>query len=497
MMDIDGLRFDVFHLALANGKIPNLARLFGGPILSIDPFYDPMCSGVVTEPLLLPAGLLYPAISTAPSITYCCQASSFTGAHPCDHWIPGNVFFDRFGRISDGKPRKYEFDFLDAPQVFLKGLAGEAINPQVETIYDTANAHGYTSLVAYNMYAHGAKWWLKPGLDDWKAFVSLEKAGFGQRYDNAMVEDVLGSLRRHVYPDLLTLYFFGLDHESHVVGPSVQPEYLEVIDCQVGRFLGEYEQLGLMEDSLFAIFSDHGQSYVINDDAHALKVGFMFDREMGYLFEALDLDVQDHLLEGPDCDALISPCGGMAQVYLRRKAGQWRDAPSFEQAQQLAQAFWVANERGEHCPDLRGALSMVAVRDVENQGWYADYRVYTPGGLMSFNEFLAQNPQITTIDAENRIHYLSSPVSGDVLLFANWDQGYSFNLVPYLGTHGSLNPGDSMAVLGFAMPYASLKQVAQVQEVITGAIKDRCAFERGRTVGNVELAFVIRTLMGW
>lgn len=46
----------------------------------------------------------FPAVSTAPSMTCCCQAAGITGVHPRDHWIPGNYFF---GRLPGGAPRKY------------------------------------------------------------------------------------------------------------------------------------------------------------------------------------------------------------------------------------------------------------------------------------------------------------------------------------------------------------------------------------------------------
>lgn len=497
MMDIDGLRYDVFSLGLQSGKAPNLGRLLGAGPAFFSPDRDLFCEAACSEALRLPKGLLYAAISTAPSVTYCCQASSFTGAHPRDHWIPGNVFFDRFGRINGGVPRKYEFDFVDGPQVFLEGLAGKALNPAARTIYQTAAERGFSSMVAYNMYAEGAQDWLKPGLDDWKAFLALSRAGFGERFDNAMLEDVLRWLRRGRRPDLLTLYFFGLDHESHVLGPGVQSDYLEVIDRQIGRFLQEYERLGLMPDTLFVIFSDHGQYHVINDDAHTLKVGFLFDREMGYLFEALGLDVHDHPLEGPNCDALLAPCGGMAYVYLRRRGGHWRDAPEFEQVLRLAQAFWEANESGKYCCELHGALYMVAVRDVERQGWYADYLAYTPGGLKPIREYLAEHPEIKTVDAENRLHYLSSPLTGDLLLFADWEHGYSFNLVPYIGTHGSLHPSDSTAILAYGLPGGTPQQVGEVQEALEAALAERCRQEGQRLVGNVDLAYSLRALMGW
>jgi hypothetical protein len=478
LVDIDGLRADVFQRALGAGEIPHLGRLLGGPH---------------TE-----CGINFRAVSTAPSMTYCCQASSVTGVHPREHWVPGNHFFDRFGRITGGVPRKYEFDFVDAPAVFLKGLAGEAINPAVPTLYEVAAQHSLSSTVVYNMYARGAQHWLKPGLDDWQAFAT-PGGGIGERYDNAMIADALRHFQQGHRPDILTLYFFGLDHESHVKGPGVQCQYLiEVVDRQMGRFLQEFEALGLMADTLFVIFSDHGQKEVVPDDVHTLKVGFVWDRELGYVFEAMGVDVYDHPFEGPHCEALVSPSGGMAQVYLRHKGGQWRDEPEMQRdVLPLARAFWDANEQGAYCAELRGSMSMLMVRDVQHEGWYADYQVYTPQGLRPVDEYLDAHPEILTVDASRRLHNMASPVTGDLLLFTNYEQGYHFSLLPYHGMHGGLHPEDSFAVLAYGLPGGTPEQVEHLRRTLTAGLHDRCYAEQQREIGTLDIVHGIRTLMGW
>ncbi len=481
LLDIDALRSDVFIQALHENRLPNIARILGSNRL---------------ENI---AGLYFDAISNAPSVTYCCQASSFTGAHPRQHWIPGNMFFDRFGRINEGRPRQYQFDFLDAPQVFLQGLAGRAINPEVDTIYETASLHGLVSTVAYNMYAHGAQYWLKPGADEWKLFASVTSPDFGEKYDDRMLADVIQHLQSGKRPDILTLYFFGLDHESHLHGPQVQVEYMEkVIDRQVGVFLDAYQDLGLAPGTLYCLFSDHGQIAVLNDDLHALKVGLLFDREYGYVFQGLGLDVNDHWLEDDHCDALLNQCGGMAQVYLKRRDGQWSDPPRFqEDVLRLAQAFWDSNQHGKYSKELQDALEMIAVRNVEHDGWYADYQAYTPQGLLSIADFEAVHPELEMVDAANRLHYMSSPVTGDILLFSNTRQGYSFTLLPYKGMHGGLHPEDSTAILSYTLPQGEPEQIVAIQQTIFQAIQQRCLQENNRRVSNVDVAFGLRQIMGW
>jgi hypothetical protein len=154
ILDIDGLRRDVFLSALADDRAPNLARLVGGPDAG--------------------QGLHFEPVSNAPSITFCCQASIFTGAHPEQHGIMGNQFYDRFGRASGGVPRHFAFDVGDslavddAVLVFTgqTGLIGDLLSPDTPTLYEKAAARGLTSIVAYNMIARGATHWLKPNLVD-------------------------------------------------------------------------------------------------------------------------------------------------------------------------------------------------------------------------------------------------------------------------------------------------------------------------------------------
>lgn len=479
LIDIDGLRADVFQCALEAGNLPHLGRLLGGPRME--------------------RGVSFPAVSTAPSMTYCCQASGITGAHPRDHGIPGNHFFDRFGRLTDGAPRKFEFDFVDAPAVFLQGLASEALNPTVSTLYESAARHGLASTVVYHMYARGAQYWLKPGLDDWRAFAAVDRAGFGERYDNAMVADAVRHLQEGHRPAILTLYFFGLDHESHLEGPAGQEHYLtSVVDRQVGAFLQAYEELGLLPDTLFVLFSDHGQKEVVRDDRRNLKVGWLWDRELGHVFEALGTDVYDHPLEGHNCEAVLSPCGAMAHVYIRRQGGPWCDAPSFaEEVLPHAQAFWDTNQTGAHCAELQGSLSMVMVRNAEREGWYADYLVYTPDGLLPIDDFLAAHPEIVTVDAANRLHFMAGPATGDLLLFTNYEQGYHFAIPPYRGIHGGLHPDDSGAVLSYGLPAGTPEQVAHLRRTLTAGLADRCQAEGGRRAGTVDMAYGVRVVMGW
>ena len=233
-------------------------------------------------------------------------------------------------------------------------------------------------------------------------------------------------------------------------GLEAQPAALADVDGLLGEFLEAYRAAGLLEGTLAVVVSDHGQIDVIPDDRHSLRLSFPFDREMGYLFDALGLDVHDKPGEDPNCDAVVAINGGLAHVYLQHREGNWADLPRFQaDVLRAGMAFWEANLTGQHAPDLQGALCMVLARDAEAEGWQAGYRALTPeGGLVEVGEFLAAHPEIETVEAVQRLERLAGPLSGDLLLVSNYAGGFYF-ANPMPGVHGGLHPQDSL-MRGFA-----------------------------------------------
>lgn len=470
LIDIDGLRPDVFRAAMDAGTVPNLARL-------VSP------------------GLEVEAVAPAPSITFCSQASLFTGAHPADHGIPGNQFFDRFGITSRGVPRHFAFDVGDtlavddAVLVFTNGLAAGRL--QVPTIYERLAARGRTSVVAGNMYGRGASTWLTPRLTH---IARLTKGGklFGMNprtYDQFIVDELIGYLLRYGLPDLTTLYFMGLDHDSHAYGPEpAQRAYLEHhVDPMVGQLWEAVEPL-VEEPPLVAVFSDHGQIRVIPDDPHALNIGFPFDKEMGHLFSALGLDVHDYPGEDPDCDAVMALNGGLAYVYLHKQDGFWADAPVFERdVLPVARAFWEAHKTGAYASELKGALAGVLLRNVETQGWSAGYQALTPdGALAPLQEWFSSQPDGLYVDPVRRLERLASRFSGDLILISNYAEGYYFGN-EMTGVHGGLHPDDSLATMVFGAPGMPAGEWEPLAEKMRSAISERCGREGGRMAATCDL----------
>ena len=477
LIDIDGLRPDVFQEALADDAVPNLGRLVGG-------------------------GLHVPITAPAPSITFCSQACLFTGAHPDRHGIPGNQFFDRFG-VNGGPPRHYAFDIGDslavddAVRVFTDSLAGDRL--QVSTIYERFAAAGKRSVVAGNMYARGADAWIKPSLANIARFTRGGNLfGMSSRdYDQVILDGLIAWIRGNGLPDLTTLYFMGLDHDSHAYGPiPAQRKYLvEHVDPMVGAF---WETVAAAAGSppLVAVFSDHGQIGVVPDDAHSLKLGFPFDLEMVHLFNALGLDVHNYPGEDPACDAVMALNGGLAYVYLQKKDGQWSDAPDFQRdVLPVAQAFWEAHTEGRYAFELRGALAGVLLRNVEQEGWEAGYRALTPAGeIVSLHQWFAALPPAEYIDPVHRLEHYAGRYSGDLVLISNYSEGYYFGSETK-GVHGGLHPDDSLATLAYGWPGVEAADWVNAAAKIRAAIEGRCKAEGGRMAMTCDMVVGIESIL--
>ncbi|HZW04015.1 MAG TPA: hypothetical protein VFF68_08805, partial [Anaerolineaceae bacterium] len=253
----------------------------------------------------------------------------------------------------------------------------------------------------------------------------------------------------------------------------------------------------LLHGALAAVVSDHGQISVPADDRHALNLGFPFDREIAALFDSLGLDVQDLPGEDEDCQAAVAANGGLAQVYLRHQTGEWSDAPRFaEDVLPVAQAFWEASETGRYSRELAGGLAMILVRNVQSDGWQADYQVYTPGGLEPVDEYLAEHPEIDTIDALPRLEGMAGANAGDITLVANYAGRFYF-ADPEEGVHGGLHPDDSLAVTSLAWVGANPEQTERLESIVEQVLEERREVEGRRHASLTDFVPVVETVLGW
>lgn len=487
ILDIDGLRRDVFLKAISESLTPNLCSI--------------VCPNGIN------CSYHVPAVSVAPSITFTAQASIFTGAHPGRHRISGNNFFDRIGHITRGVPRHYALDggdtyeIMDAIQAFRNDLSDRLLNPNTPTVYESVRDAGKTSIVAANMYNRGAQIGLLPSvLDMARVFLDYGPIKMTpEDCDDKTLDTLIQYFQVYdIRPDLLTFYFVGMDLHSHNEGPGQQMNYLcNVIDGQIGRLVENLRKLKLFEGTLFVVVSDHGQSPTPGDDAHTLRLGFPFDMELTPLFHKLGLDLYDMPSEGHDVDAVVGLNGGLGYVYLRNRKGSWPDYPRYEEdVLRVAQAFHRMNQNGDFRSELRGTLEMILVRNSESgQNWIADYQAYLGDGkTQPLAEWLERHPELPIVDGENRIRNAISPLSGDIILGAKAEEGVYFGVDGLKGVHGSLHAQDSNAVLTFSMPTGTPNENDTLRQNIDRIIQERCRIENNRQPSIVDMSYVLRRL---
>lgn len=487
ILDIDGLRQDVFHQALTQNAVPNLQRLFRPDGQDAAYHVDP--------------------VSVAPSITFCAQASIFTGKHPRDHRIPGNEFFDRMGNNRQQIPRHVAFDigetyaFDDAVNVFRRDLADRMLSAEAPTLYESAAERGLQSLVTYNMYGRGAQQVVRPSVIDLarflKGFGPLKLASYD--YDRHMVNSLIKALdRSQTPPDIITAYLMGLDHHSHVHGPGSQMDYLvKHIDPQVGHLLDALQRRGLLDEALFAVVSDHGQYQTPGDDPHSIRLGFPFDMELSPLFHALGLDLHDRPGEDPHVDAVVGTNGGIAHVYLRHREDEWPVMPRFEEdVMPVARAFWDMNQTGRYRDELQDTLEAILVRNAQAEGWNAPYAVYQgEDRFLSIEEWAQENAHLPIPDVANRIQNAANSMSGDLILFAQAERGVYFGKEGYQGMHGSLHESDSACVLSFGFPKTEASNRETAFNAMAQSLSQRCQQENNRMPSIVDMTGLIRAAL--
>jgi len=443
IFDIDGLRPDVLAEALALRTIPNIARLL--------------------EPHAYHQHLICPA----PSITFTCQGAIMLGANPKSHGIVGNQFFDRLGKLNHGRPKHYGLDvgdslsYDDALAVFLgrQGLANRFIPDDIPTLFERVSEYKWSSTPIHFMYGRGATNWVRPSVIDLARFKRpMSLLGLSpEAFDMRMIRKLQRLLKNEKKPQLLLLYFMGLDLISHLKGPSAQAEYLaKVIDSQIGIITNSLVAAGYRSNTTYIFVSDHGQIPVHNDPEHALRVGHNLQRSPFNLYETFE-QLGRRLLRWPvpnrKADTILTPNGGLAHVYLKNAHFDWKTPPAFEQdVLTCARGLQKANQTPEFRPLSNRAFSAILVRDIERQGWQAPLLgLNTDGTLVPLEELFSAPGYESLEEPVSRLKQMESSETGDIVLLANGDDGFYFG-TPCKGNHGGLHKDESRCVFSVGAP---------------------------------------------
>jgi hypothetical protein len=511
VLALDGVGADELDRAIAAGGMPHLSAVLHG-------------TGAIVSPGDAAARELYPhayaardALSILPSTTYAAWASVFTGRPAGETGVAGNEWFDR-EEVRFYAPAPVSVKGTEhAVAVYADDFIGGVL--AVPTLYERADVRAYVSL---SMVHRGADLLTIPDLgavadlagalaagltDDGEA---MEMETF-RTLDESAAESLLETLRAHGVPDLLTVYFPGVDLYTHVAEPALpeQHRYLrEVVDPAIGRLLAEYRRQGAADDLWVVVVSDHGHTPVLDDDRHALGTDAEGDgeppellRRIGFRVRPFELEVDE---DGADFQAVLAYQGAMAYVYLADRSGcpepgtrcDWSRPPRHaEDVLAVAEAFRRASDHGALVPTLRGALDLVLVRPPQRPGEPpGPYQVYEGGRLVPIPAWLAANPRPDLLDLDRRIQALATGPhgarAGDVLLLTRsglerpLEQRYYFSGL-YKSWHGSPTAQDSRIAFVVANPGVPGEEIRQRVRAVAG---DR--------VDQLDVAAVVLRLLG-
>jgi len=250
------------------------------------------------------------AITVFPSYTFPSWTSLVTGVYPGLHGITGNQLLFRTGppakqegkKLASVQARYYAEAHMDALEVYWAHLLNDDISLLSPTIYDVVDAAKGQSLIVHHMISRGAKDtdWRYPSYDTMVLYIKHDV----QKYDHRTLYEFVSAFKAlnagsfpnsdaDVYlPTITTLYFPGLDYDSHMNAeqlPQRQEEYLRNIDEvlellfkgadtleNVNRSgivqdrvdwpgLNRYPKL--LNDTLFVLAADHGHSAITSGNA--------------------------------------------------------------------------------------------------------------------------------------------------------------------------------------------------------------------------------------
>jgi len=220
---VDGLGRRSFDAALAQGRLPHIARHL-------------VNRGVVVDR----------AVTCVPSITYAVSVSLLTGCGPGRHGIVSNKHLDpetgRFRNYCYIKTyQQVDLDYLTTPTIY------ERLPDRVTVSIQAAMRRGCTHTID-NWATSGINWFFenKLGVDCLVAqafeLIGRRSPGWGQ------------------WPDLIWAYFPATDAVGHQYGPE-SPQYAAALanaDRQIGRIADALQAVGLYDRTVLCLVSDHG-----------------------------------------------------------------------------------------------------------------------------------------------------------------------------------------------------------------------------------------------
>ncbi len=461
LMYIDGVGNEMFDQRLAAGDLPNIKHF------------------------ILDRGLRYRrTVTCMPSITYAATATMLTGLAPGQHGIVGNCWFDPYSMQYQNY--KYIKTYRTAQNDMFGRTIFEILHDQLTFSIQVATRRGVTREID-NWATSGISWF------------------FGQYTDvdklTAMRFDLIAEITNQTgrWPMFVFAYFPACDKTAHRFGVG-SPRYRDAIrnvDEQIGRICRGLERAGVLDKTLIALVTDHGQVDMDHSDGT--------DAVENYLTRHYGMRATDDRFDKPEYerryayydryDAVAVPdAPRLLGLHLRGAGLHWYDRPKDMRPVQLptrdgritaerlaediaAQPYsrFIAMRAGPDLALLIGKSGKALVRRVyragpDGEGERLGYRVIqgrdplelglprptdkvdgseSAETVMSVAQSLAAtmnspNPGVVS----QIVGYFDSARTGDIVVFA--EPGYGFG--PNRSGHGSTTPQEMRIPLVFAGP---------------------------------------------
>ncbi|MCG6983258.1 MAG: alkaline phosphatase family protein [Deltaproteobacteria bacterium] len=411
--------------------------------------------------------------TTIPAASQPAVTSMYTGLYPQRTGVVSTIWFDR---------ATYQIrTLISYSQDRINNILKDR---NVKSLFDYVGQSDKRSMTTMLMLTKGADWSVKSGAFFWGNASVLNAFRHGKWVPNSCYVDNktldgfltghVSAFRRslagiykyhHLVPDVMVVQLLGTDLFSHYPSADfkkrqasmneIQSHYVKtVLDPLMRRLLNALKELGIYEDTIFILVSEHGSIRIrkhIPDDTLEHSLGDHYK-------------LPSWLRSNRRADAVVMPGACTKEVYLKnRQTDKWMDPPRLLADVKPAVDLILANH------DVQTSMKAMLIRQypgeryegqLENdQWWLFDWERYQATGSGNFGFRQALQPLNELTEHFELGQYLlrglrrqyTRQTAPDIKLINK--KGYYFERdFDKYGHHGSYYPDDCIVSFWVAGP---------------------------------------------
>ncbi len=392
--------------------------------------------------------------SVLPSMTIPGWTAVFTGEPPARTGIVGNEYFDREQRRFYAPAPGSVSGIEDAVRMLNEGLLGDDL--PVPTLFERANVRAYATMTPIH---RGVDVLTLASAFDLAKMLSIIPEGIAagsvsssayRETDEDAIDEMLDAIEESGVPDLLVLYFPGIDLVVHSAEEPLetQQRYLQdVVDPSIAAVIDAYRAQRLLDDTYFVFVADHGHTPVS-------AVGAISNEESAAVLRRAGFSVRPFALEsgGRPFSSVLAYQGGFAYVYLADRSScppcDWSQPPRFEEDVLVAARAFAR--------ELDSIDLVLARRPVPLSDDALPFEILEDERLVPIDDYLERHPRSDLVRFAERLEDLAAGPrghrAGDVLLMSRLTPRVppaerTYFAMPYHSFHGSASALDSIVPL--------------------------------------------------